>query len=122
MTGEGETNLPTSNARTQRIIANTDLLVHDVIGEIVPAASHGAYKDCDVVCRGDGREVFRETGRFSVSREGWKRGKRRVSGIKTKSEGGRGVLILKVFGGRWSVTGFCDTELATRQELKGWYK
>lgn len=55
---ERKTNLPTSNARTQRVITNTDLLIHDMIREIVPAAGHSTDEDGDVVCCGDGGEVF----------------------------------------------------------------
>ena len=36
----GQTYLAASNARTQAIITNTDLFIHNRIGEVIPPSSH----------------------------------------------------------------------------------
>ena len=55
------THLPTSDTRTQRVLADTNLGVYDPVCKVVWSTSHCAYEDGYGVCLGERGKVFGET-------------------------------------------------------------
>jgi len=63
--------LSTSNARAQRVRADTNFFVHIRISKIIPTTSHGANENGDVVSRRQSWEVPRKFLRWCIAREGF---------------------------------------------------
>ncbi len=71
--GEYSADLATGHARTERIVANTDLFVNESIRKIVLAPSHSANKDGNIMALRQCGQVVGEPDSRRVTGQGYER-------------------------------------------------
>jgi len=69
-TDNGTTEFPASDRRRQAVLADRNLLIHDLVRETVLTPGHGSDKDCDRVRLGECGHVVAQFDWLSVGRQG----------------------------------------------------